>query len=109
MFWLVFDTDGGRVVVLQPASTLVARLAGAVNEIVDGAFRRGFQLDKKAQALARNHWVMARIKSAMKGRAPITIGHVRLCLGTSFMALVALSDKLARPPPVLKTPGLEPG
>jgi hypothetical protein len=28
----------------------------------------------------------------MKGSAPITIGHARLCLGTSFMALAALFD-----------------
>jgi hypothetical protein len=47
LFWLVFDTDDGRVIVLQPASTLIfARMSALVNRLVEGKFVEGFELEQ---------------------------------------------------------------
>ncbi len=61
MFWLVFDADEGRVVVIQPGATLIfARVLAASQSQVVGKFVEGHRLDPKQ---------VKRIPKSMIGKA----------------------------------------
>ena len=74
MFWLVFDTDDGRVIILQPASTLIfARMSAVVNKLVEGKYVEGHELEPKhVKKFPRVGW--ARRSQLIKLRAAEEVG-----------------------------------
>lgn len=56
MFWLVYQTDAGTFIVLQPASDVIyARLRAALADLAEGTFIESHELETKmAKKIPKN-------------------------------------------------------